>query len=114
MLNLAHALDDLVEAVLQVQEEAVPAFRQGRHQTWHTDRQKDTSVQPSVSKAWSEQIYSSMQQMVDVVLIRQTEERSFKSLQQPYKKLNNDTIKKVISVTWSSWCKCHAGMQEQY
>lgn len=33
MLDLAHALDDLVEAVLQVQEEAVPALRQGSHQT---------------------------------------------------------------------------------
>lgn len=33
MLDLAHALDDLVEAVLQVQEEAVPALRQRSHQT---------------------------------------------------------------------------------
>lgn len=32
MLYLAHTLDDLVEAVLQVQEEAVPALGQGRHQ----------------------------------------------------------------------------------
>lgn len=36
MFDLAHALDDLVETVLQVQEEAVPALRQGRHQTWNT------------------------------------------------------------------------------
>lgn len=33
MLDLPHALDDFVEAVLQVQEETVPALRQGRHQT---------------------------------------------------------------------------------
>lgn len=33
MLDLADALNDLVETVLQVQEKAVPALRQGRHQT---------------------------------------------------------------------------------
>lgn len=33
MLDLSHTLDDLVEAILQVQEEAVPTFRQGCHQT---------------------------------------------------------------------------------
>lgn len=32
MLNLPHALDDFVEPVLHVQEQIVPAFRQGCHQ----------------------------------------------------------------------------------
>lgn len=32
MLNLPHALDDFVEPVLHVQEQVVPAFRQGCHQ----------------------------------------------------------------------------------